>query len=187
MKFLQKKQNALFLDRDGVIIYDKHYLKDPNNVELIPNSDIAIKKLKKFFNYIFLFTNQSGVGRGYFPIENVYQCNYKMLQLINYNKRIFNDICIAIENPNDKKNYYRKPSPKFIIEMINEYSLDPNECWMIGDNITDLQAAINANINTAWVKTGKKSNIILQNYLKKYKLLSFKNLYDFYKFYLHKF
>jgi D-glycero-D-manno-heptose 1,7-bisphosphate phosphatase len=54
---------ALFLDRDGTIIVDKHYLADPAGVELIPGVRSALQRARELGYKLFLFTNQSGIGR----------------------------------------------------------------------------------------------------------------------------
>lgn len=145
---------ALFLDRDGTLIIDKDYLSNPNEVELIPGVVEALQEAKDKGYRLFLFTNQSGVARGYFDMDAVHACNEKMIDLLGLGDDIFDDICIAPEHPNDKPEY-RKPSPKFILDMIEKYKLDPQHCYMIGDRLSDLKSAINAKIRGVRVTTGK--------------------------------
>jgi D-glycero-D-manno-heptose 1,7-bisphosphate phosphatase len=155
---------ALFLDRDGTLIIDKHYLKDANDVELIPGVDHFLNQAKSAGYLLFMFTNQSGISRGYHTIEDTKRCNQKMLELLNLPKDYFTEICIAPELPTDLQ-VYRKPSPRFILEMIDKYNLDPKLCWMVGDHFSDLKAGINAGINTAWVQTGKPRSDDINDYI----------------------
>ena len=175
-----KKNKALFLDRDGVLILDKHYLQREKDVELIVGIKKALLKILNNNYHLFLFTNQSGISRGYFSLDTVKKCNEKMIDLININKNIFTEICIA---PEIKSNpfSYRKPSPKFILEMIKKYNLNIKNCWMIGDRITDLQAGINANIKSIFINNNYKVESSIVDYIKKNKknILIFKNLIDF--------
>lgn len=160
---------ALFLDRDGTLVVDKHYLKDPNDVELLPGVSAFLQEAKACGYLLFLFTNQSGVRRGYYTNADIMRCNERMLELLNLPGDYFDAMCIAEELPTDVQ-VYRKPSPRFILEMIEKYDLDPKECWMIGDKIDDLAAGINGGINSAWVATGKARGEELEAYMKEHSI-----------------
>lgn len=145
---------ALFLDRDGTIIPDKHYLADPAGVELLPGVAAALGRARELGYRLFLFTNQSGVARGFFTLDDVHRCNTRMEELIGLPAPLFTDICIATEGPNDPP-LYRKPSPRFILESIARHSLDPAHCWMVGDREGDIDAGLNAHIHSVAVCSGK--------------------------------
>jgi D-glycero-D-manno-heptose 1,7-bisphosphate phosphatase len=101
---------------------------------------------------LFLFTNQSGVGRGWFTRAAVEACNRRMLDLIGLGPDLFTDICIAIESPEDTPRY-RKPSPRFIAEMIARHQLVPDRCWMVGDSPSDWEAGRAAGVHVAAIAT----------------------------------
>lgn len=145
---------ALFLDRDGTLILDKHYLADPDGVELIPGVSAALGRARALGYQLFLFTNQSGVARGLHTIDDVLRCNTRMEELLGLPLPLFTDICIAIEGPGVTDGY-RKPSPRFILESIARHGLDRKHCWMVGDREGDIEAGLNAQINSAAVCTGK--------------------------------
>ena len=63
--------NALFLDRDGTLIFDKHYLADPAQVEIIPGVPDALRRARSMGYQLFLFTNQSGIARGLHTLDDV--------------------------------------------------------------------------------------------------------------------
>src|SRR5512135_1517252 len=149
-----QNRGALFLDRDGTLILDKHYLRDPAEVELIPGVAAALERAKSLGYRLFLFTNQSGIGRGYFTLDDTLRCNARMEELIGLPAPLFTDVCIAPEAP-DQPQHYRKPSPRFILESIARHDLDPAQCWMVGDNKADVAAGQNAGIRIATVCTGK--------------------------------
>jgi D-glycero-D-manno-heptose 1,7-bisphosphate phosphatase len=136
---------GIFLDRDGTLIVNRHYLADPAGVELLPGVRDALHGLAADGYKLFLFTNQSGVGRGMFTMETVHRCNERMTQLLGIG---FVDTCIAPEAP-DQPSVYRKPSPKFIVEMIAKHGLNPRSSWMVGDSDADVQAGLNAGVRTA--------------------------------------
>lgn len=145
---------ALFLDRDGTLIVDKNYLADPAGVELIPGTSEALRHARSLGYKLFLLTNQSGIGRGYHTLEDTERVNARMEQLIALGSPLFDAVCIAPEAP-DQPAIYRKPSPRFILEMRARHALDPVHCWMVGDSAADLGAGLAAKINVAAVRTGK--------------------------------
>ena len=148
------ERKALFLDRDGTLIIDKVYLADPAGVELIPGSADALRRARALGYKLFLFTNQSGIGRGYHTIEDTHRVNARMEQLLGLPSPVFDGVCIAPEGPQDPP-VYRKPSPRFILETIAAHGLDAARCWMVGDAASDLGAARGAGIRAAALRTGK--------------------------------
>ena len=145
---------ALFLDRDGTLIYDKHYLADPAGVELIPGVADALRRARGLGYRLFIHTNQSGIARGLHVLDDVLRCNERMEELLGLPRPIFDDICIATEGPEGPV-LYRKPSPRFILESIARHGLDPKQCWMIGDRESDLETGHNAGIASVAVCSGK--------------------------------
>jgi len=145
---------ALFLDRDGTLILDKVYLAEPEGVELIPGAAEGLRRARALGYRLFLFTNQSGIGRGLHTIEDTHRVNARMEAMLGLPAPVFDGICVAPEAPG-QPSPYRKPSPRFILEMIAKHSLDPAECWMVGDAAADVGAGLAAGIRTAAVRTGR--------------------------------
>jgi len=151
---MDSHHKALFLDRDGTLIIDKVYLSDPDGVELINGTINSLDRVLLYGYKLFLFTNQSGIGRGLHTLEDTYKVNARMEEMIGLKKPLFDAVCIAPEGPKDPI-VYRKPSPRFISESIKTFKLDPSQCWMVGDSEADINAARAAGIHIAAVKTGK--------------------------------
>ncbi len=151
---IKNSGRALFLDRDGTLIVDKVYLADPAGVELIPGTTEALRHARDLGYKLFLFTNQSGIGRGYHTLEDTHFVNIRMEELIGLGSPLFEAVCVAPEAPGQPI-VYRKPSPRFILEMRAHHSLDPAQCWMVGDSAADIGAGLNAKINVAALRTGK--------------------------------
>jgi len=136
------KNKYVVFDRDGTLIEYKPYLNNSNEVKLNPGAKNLIKNLIKNSNKLFLHTNQSGVSKGFFLLEQVYKCNDAMIRLLDINEKIFERICIALEL-DSLNTSYRKPSPLFGNEIINEYKIPKTDLVYIGDNISDLETAHN--------------------------------------------
>ncbi|HEX2102003.1 MAG TPA: HAD-IIIA family hydrolase [Candidatus Synoicihabitans sp.] len=147
-------RRALFLDRDGTLIIDQHYLSDPAGVVVLPGVPEALRRARDLGYRLYLFTNQSGIGRGYLTLENVRRCNERMLDLLGLGGDLFAGECIAPEVP-DAPSKYRKPSPAYLLETIAADQLDPTQCYMIGDKEADVNAGLAAHIHAIALCTGK--------------------------------
>ena len=142
---------ALFLDRDGTLIEDGGYIGQPDRVKPFPDAGEALRRAAKRFQ-VHLVTNQSGIGRGYYTMAGAEACNLRMLDLMGLPSDFFAGICIAPERP-DEPSPYRKPSPKYLLEVIEKENLSPADCWMAGDRLSDLQCGVNAGVRTALIRT----------------------------------
>jgi D-glycero-D-manno-heptose 1,7-bisphosphate phosphatase len=144
---------ALFLDRDGTIITHKPYLHQPDEVELVSTATVALKRAQDQGWKLFLFTNQSGIGRGLFRLADVELVHSRMFELLDLGADLFAGICIAPETP-DQPVVYRKPSPRFILEVMLEHGLIHDCCWMIGDSPSDWETGRAARIRVCAVRSG---------------------------------
>ncbi len=142
------KPQAVFFDRDGTLIRHVPYLRDPADVTLLPGVREALARLQSSAIRMFLFTNQSGVGRGLFTMADVEAVNRRMVELLDLGAEPFTGICIAPEVP-DGPTLYRKPSPRYIHEMLSLHGIAAEAAWMIGDSPVDWAAGMAAGVRTA--------------------------------------
>ena len=145
---------AIFLDRDGTLIVERNYLSDPDQVELLTTVPESLSRLANAGYMLVIITNQSGIGRGLDTLDDVLLVNARMETLLALASPLFTELCIAPEAP-DQPSLYRKPSPRFIQEMIAAHHLDPAHCAMIGDRPSDAQAGLNAGIRSIAICTGE--------------------------------
>jgi D-glycero-D-manno-heptose 1,7-bisphosphate phosphatase len=139
---------AVFFDRDGTLIRHIPYLHDPADVVLLPGVRETLQRIQAASIRMFLFTNQSGVARGLFTMADVEAVNGRMVELLGLGKEPFAGICIAPEMPN-QPSPYRKPSPRYIQEMLEVHRIPAAAAWMVGDSPVDWEAGIAAGIRTA--------------------------------------
>ena len=149
------RPRALFLDRDATLMVDKVHLSDPAGVEAYPGVGEALREARARGCLLFLFTNQSGIGRGYYPLEAAHRVNARLAEVLGLGERGFDEVCIAPEAP-EQPSVYRKPSPRFIIETMARYGLAREVCLMVGDSAVDVGAAVAAGIASVALRTGKK-------------------------------
>ncbi|MFN7341325.1 MAG: D-glycero-alpha-D-manno-heptose-1,7-bisphosphate 7-phosphatase [Opitutia bacterium] len=146
-------QPALFLDRDGNLIRDHHHTSRVEQIEPLPGVREALHRCMAAGYGLFILTNQSGIGRGFFTWDDYRACHHRMLELLDLPAPGFLDTMAAPERP-DEPSLYRKPSPRFITESIARHGLDPARCWMVGDRRTDWMAGLAAGIRACAVRSG---------------------------------
>ena len=149
-----RPRTAIFADRDGTLIQHVDYISDPAQVELLPGVKQAVHQLLDRKTPFFVLTNQSGVGRGYFTIEQVHACQKRMFELMEVAPTDIAGWCIAPEASHETGGY-RKPSPRFLDEACALLSIDQAQCHMIGDTLVDLQTAWNTSAQAWAVSCGK--------------------------------
>jgi len=161
----KKKNKACFLDRDGVINKDIGYLHKVEDFQWIEGAKEAIKFLNKKKFKVIVITNQSGVNRGFYSEEDVINLHLWINGILKKDEAYIYDFFYSTEMPNNKKNTRRKPSPKMINEALKKYNLDPEQCFLVGDKATDLEAAKNANIK-GFLFEGKNLLVTIEKIIK---------------------
>lgn len=137
---------AVFFDRDGVLIEDKNYLSSPDEITWIEGARELIARLSAADVKRFVVTNQSGVARGFFAVEDVVKVHDAMSSELGQFASI-TDFKICPHLSNGRVIQYaidchcRKPKPGMIIDLVKRYGVDPNKSCMIGDKESDILAA----------------------------------------------
>lgn len=145
---------AVFLDRDGVLIEEKNYLHRVEDVVFISGGPVALQRLRDAGFQLFIVSNQSGVGRGYFTLAEVEKVNACITREFARQGVVFHKIYIAPEAP-DQPSRGRKPSPQFLFDARDEFGLDLAQSYMIGDKLIDLECGWNAGVQRSiLVRTG---------------------------------
>lgn len=145
---------AVFLDRDGTINVDRNYLSDPAQLELIPGVGPALLRLRDAGFLLFIVTNQSGIGRGYYTLANMHAVNERLCTELAKDGVRFEKIYFAAESP-EQPSRGRKPSPQFLFDARDEFKLDLAQSYMIGDKLIDLECGWNAGVKQSiLVRTG---------------------------------
>lgn len=143
---------AIILDRDGTLIEDKDYAYKIEDFELLPGVIEGLKILQKNF-LLFIVTNQSGIGRGYYTDREFHKFNDHLIGILKENKirieRTF--YCPHVKEDNCE---CKKPKIKYIREIIDGWNVDINNSWVIGDHPSDILFGINAGSKTVYLISG---------------------------------
>lgn len=144
---------AVFLDRDGVLMEDANYVGHVDRVILIPSAAAALRQLCDAGFRLFVVTNQSGVGRGYFTREAVEDIHAHLDAEFAKAGVKLDRYFVCPHHPEDNCDC-RKPKPKFLREAAAEFGLALARCFMVGDRVSDIQCGQNAGTKTILVLTG---------------------------------
>jgi D-glycero-D-manno-heptose 1,7-bisphosphate phosphatase len=150
----QRMNHAIFLDRDGTLIKEKEYLHDPAQVEIFPSAVAGLKRLAEAGFQLFIVTNQSGVGRGYFTLTDVRKVNARIAAAFKRHGVTFQKTYVAPEAP-AQPSRGRKPLPRFLFDARDDFGIDLASSYMIGDKLIDLECGWNADVRAViLVRTG---------------------------------
>lgn len=137
-------RRAVFLDRDGTIMVDKDYLHDPEQVELIPQAAEAMKALKEAGFALVIVSNQSGVARGLFTVDDVERVNRRLLSLLHERGVEVDGIYYCPYHSRGTVTEFtahsplRKPGPGMPELAARDLGIDLRRSYVIGDKVEDL-------------------------------------------------
>jgi len=138
-------KKVLFIDRDNTLIKDYGYTYKINNLKLI-NSTLKLIN-KKYKNYIkIIITNQSGIGRGYYNLQQFKQFMMKLINELNKKELFINAIYFCPHHVRGKNLYkkycnYRKPNTASFLESLKKFNLRKKESIFLGNGKEDFDAA----------------------------------------------
>jgi len=136
------RRAAVFLDRDGTVIADRHYLGDPRGVELLPGAGEAISRLNRTGLPVILVTNQSGIGRGLFTQADFQSVQRRLLELLAEEGAHLDGVYHCPHAPDgDAPCECRKPAPGLFLQAAAEHGIDLRRSFYVGDRIRDVEPA----------------------------------------------
>src|SRR5881409_3387379 len=142
---------AVFVDRDGTITQDVAYCSDPQKVKIFPGIPEALQRLKSNGFKLIIITNQSGIGRGLFTIEQYRAVEAEVLRQLGDGLIDATYFCPDIPGQHSS---CRKPAPGMILRAAREHQIDLSRSFLIGDKEIDAECGRNVGVRTIRVRTG---------------------------------
>ena len=155
---------AVFLDRDGTINIDYGYVHEKDKLEFIPGAVEGLKQLQDLGYLLIIITNQSGIGRGLYTINEYNEFNDYMLNELEKKGIHITDVfmCPHIDEDNCE---CRKPKLKLFYDAINKYNIDMDRSYAIGDRERDLSICKKESIKGILITESQDYNYICKKSL----------------------
>jgi histidinol-phosphate phosphatase family protein len=143
-----RRRPAVFFDRDGTLMKDVDYCRDPKDVFILPGVREALGRLKAAGFKNIVITNQSGIGRGYLSDAQYRAVEAEVLRHLGADLLDATYYCPDVPwQPSTR----RKPETGMVLEAVNEHAIDLSRSFFIGDRNSDVECGIRAGIRTIFV------------------------------------
>ncbi|MGE5515451.1 MAG: D-glycero-beta-D-manno-heptose 1,7-bisphosphate 7-phosphatase [Bacteroidota bacterium] len=149
----------VLIDRDGTLNVEKHYLSDPDQLELYPGVGAALKRLRDAGFGLVVVTNQSGIARGYFDMARLEQIHDRLRALLAAEGVTVDGIYVCPHGPDDDC-ACRKPLPGMVDQAVAELGFDPTQAYMIGDKEVDVELGHAVGATSFLVRTGHGAKFV---------------------------
>lgn len=165
------KAKAVFLDRDGVLNVDVDYLYKIDDFQWVDEAPEALVYLVKQGYHLFVVTNQSGIARGYYTVDDMQQLHAHMQQELQKYGVLIEKFYYCPHHQEGKVAEYaiecdcRKPKPGMLLQAMAEYAIDKEQSFLIGDSKRDIEAAQAAGIK-GYLFTGGSLLQFVKNIIK---------------------
>ena len=175
----ENKKPALFLDRDGVLTEEIGYITSVKNLNIFPYVAECIRQIHEKEYYAIVITNQSGVARGLFTEETLKDMNTFLMEMTGVDA-----IYYCPHHPNGNIDEYRKicncrkPEIGLLEQACNDFDIDMNRSYMIGDRASDILTGQRAGVKTVLLESGYGSAGLEQNVTPAYVFADLRDVID---------
>jgi D-glycero-D-manno-heptose 1,7-bisphosphate phosphatase len=157
---MSERRIGVFLDRDGTLNEEVNYVRKPADLRLIEGAGKAVRRLNDVGTVACVISNQSGVARGYLTEDDLIPIHQQLADdLAGFGARL-DRIYYCPHHPTAGQTPYdvdcecRKPKPGMLYQGIREFGIDPDQIFVVGDSIVDIQAGNAVQATTILVQTG---------------------------------
>ena len=146
-----EKSRTVFVDRDGTIMHDADYCSNPKQVHVFEAVPEALRRLKRKGYKVIIITNQSGIGRGFFTLEQYRAVETEVWRQVG--PGLIDATYFCPDTP-EQPSKCRKPAPGMILQAARDHYIDLARSFFIGDKEIDAECGRNAGVRTIRVRTG---------------------------------
>jgi D-glycero-D-manno-heptose 1,7-bisphosphate phosphatase len=150
-------RRAVFFDRDDTLMVNVPYLGDPKQVEAFAEAAVAMAALQVAGFFLFVVSNQSGVGRGLITREQVDAVNIELNRQLG--AEYFHAFYHSFATPDDPYATDRKPSPELLFTAAKTHDIDLARSFFVGDRLSDIECGLAAGCRTILIKHAKSSRL----------------------------
>ena len=147
---------AVFIDRDGTIIEDANYCSHPKQVKVFPGVPQALRRLRSKGFKLIVITNQSGIGRGFFTVDEYRSVESEVSRQLGHDLIAATYFCPDVPGQHSS---HRKPSPGMVLQAKRDHQIDLTRSFFIGDKEIDVECGRNAGVRTIRVQTGSDRDV----------------------------
>lgn len=162
------KNKAVFLDRDGVINKDTGYVHKIEDFLILPGVIESLKILQSKGYKLIIVTNQGGIAKKYYTLDDFTKLNNHMLSIFEENKIKIEKVYFCPHAPEEDCEC-RKPKTKFVYDAEKEFNIDLKNSWVIGDKMSDIKMGEDC---------GCRALLVESEYVKNVDVMKFKDIYD---------
>jgi D-glycero-D-manno-heptose 1,7-bisphosphate phosphatase len=155
---------VVVLDRDGTIVFDRNYLSDPAGLEFLPGAAAGLRSMYEQGYRLLVVTNQSGVGRGLFPMEVLQRMNERLVDMVHAAGARLERIYVCPHRP-EERCACRKPAPKLLRDAAAELGFEPASAVVIGDKGSDIEFGRNVGATTMLIASDPEQAVGAPDYV----------------------
>ncbi|MDX9882372.1 MAG: HAD family hydrolase [Prolixibacteraceae bacterium] len=139
---------AVFIDRDGVVLDNAHhyYIFREEDIKLVEGIGENLKRIQDKGYQLFMVTNQGGISKGLYTMDDVEKVHRKMKEILADNGVVITEIAVCPHHDKIEKCLCRKPQPLMIEKLIAKHRIDAARSYFIGDSESDMLAAERAGV-----------------------------------------
>ncbi len=151
---------AVFLDRDGTLVYPRHYPKAPEELTLYPGIAPGLRTLQNAGFRLVMVTNQSGIARGLFSARDLTRMHSHLTRALSRLGVTLSGIYHCPHHPDgllpelSVRCTCRKPQPGMVLRAAADLDIDLDRSWLVGDILDDIEAGNRAGCRTILVDLG---------------------------------
>jgi D-glycero-D-manno-heptose 1,7-bisphosphate phosphatase len=160
-KIVTPKTPAIFFDRDGVLNIDKGYVYKKEDFIWVDGAREALELTCAKGYLAIVVTNQSGIARGFYTLDDMHHLHDWMTQdILGFNARIAGFYFCPYHSEGSEIEYVvpdhpdRKPNPGMILRAAHDHNIDLSASLLIGDKLTDIEAADRAGVHSILFEGG---------------------------------